>query len=87
MTKIIRPKILEYRQLIMMEQNHWALSIVKAGYIKYGYPYFEMKDKHNKIQLENWCKDNIEKGYWDMVSNIFFFTSDEDALAFKLTWE
>ena len=74
--------------MIVAQYNWTAVKKCPNKYIPGEYlPYFEMKDKHNKTQLENWCKDNVEKGYWDVVSNIFFFTKDEDALAFKLTWE
>lgn len=92
MTKDLRPKIHEYRWLIWQEQSGWSSSSLFKEYVKRGYPHYEPKYTDRSVdfmllEMRRWCTDNIDAGFWDEVLRTFFFTRDEDALLFKLTWE
>ncbi len=38
-------------------------------------------------QMSKWCKENCEDDYCGAVTSVFWwFNSESDAVAFKLTW-
>jgi hypothetical protein len=87
MTTNLRTSIIGYRNyLIYQLEIKFDLTTIDTEYIKRGYPYFKINYADSLEDRRQWCIENISKRDWDCVGNSIFFTKDEDALAFKLTW-
>jgi hypothetical protein len=53
--------------------------------------FYRVRLPHTGLAAEKiaWCEANVPKGSWgkNFGSEVFYFTTLEDATAFKLTWE
>lgn len=74
------------RELESNNLAHWARGIKKSGCKVM--VFISTADYPSDVdkEYEEWCKKNCINKYYVYNENYAFFETEEDALAFKLTW-